>query len=462
MRFVLLREAGGLGDVVRTLPVARGLKERYPDARVEYVVLAGYEGLVRLSPDVDVVHAVSERERRGRDERPDPARHAYLQRFVTGEHAARTRFIDLYCPAYRHEVETEGAVTLDRVELFCRAAGVRPSTPRIVVSERQATEGTECTENGKGRGTPQEDTKGVAPWPLPSVNSVSSVAKALVGLAPYATHAARSWLGKARLVELARALRSKDLATEDTEHTENGKHRVTTYQDVPGVPALPFPSVSSVPSVARRCSCRLVFFHSWKGPRPGRDEGSARDIGAMGALRLPWPRLAAAVAECDLVISADSGIFHLAGALGVPALGLFGPTSGEIMCRPYPTHTWITYDPGARCRSALAPGGDETPAARDETGGSSSPALIPGCRPPCYCRPSRGYSPDVCGKGGCALLWHRSPAGILRRLRLTASTTKTPRSPRTATAEGGGDGHDSRSQTSRRTWCPWCLGGEGC
>ena len=174
----------------------------------------------------------------------------------------------------------------------------------------------------------------------------------VVGLAPYATHAARSWLGRARLVELARAL--------------------------------------------RRRGSRLVFFHSWKGPRPGRDEGSARDIGATGALRLPWPELAAAVAECDLVIAADSGIFHLAGALGVPALGLFGPTSGEIMCRPYPTHSWITASLSA-CE------------------------LPPGCRPPCYCRGSRGYSPGVCGKTGCKLLWQISPAGILRRLKRSPS-----------------------------------------
>ena len=380
MRFVLLREAGGLGDVVRTLPVARGLKRRYPDARVEYVALAGYEGLVKLSPDVDAVHAVSERERRGRDEKPDPAAHAYLQRFVTGEHAARTRFIDLYCPAYRHEVRTEGAVTLDRVELFCRAAGVDPSTPRIIVP---AAEKANATADGRRWTQIERPSKRRPPSHLRSSAFICGSRCRRIGLAPYATHAARSWLGKARLVELARALRW---------------HGV-----------------------------RLVFFHSWKGPRPGRDEGSARDIGATGALRLPWPELAAAVAGCDLVISADSGIFHLAGALGVPALGLFGPTSGEIMCRPYPTHTWITASLSARERP-------------------------PGCRPPCYCRGSRGYSPDLCGKTGCKLLWQISPAEIVSRLRPTASTTKTPRSPRTATAEGGGDGHDSRSQTSRRSW----------
>jgi len=367
VRFVLLREAGGLGDVVRTLPVARGLKERHPGARVEYVALAGYEGLVKLSPDVDAVHAVSERERRGRDERPDPARHAYLRRF-----GSDARLVDLYCPAYRHEVETEGAVALDRVELFCRAAGVENSTPRIVAPPRR--QGSQDRE--RRTSLAHSDVLGDL---------------AVIGLAPYATHAARSWLGKARLVELARALRWH--------------------------------------------GSRLVFFHSWKGPRPGRDEGSAREIGAQPALRLPWPELAAAVAGCDLVIAADSGIFHLAGALGVPTLGLFGLTSGEIMCRPYPTHAWITASLSAR-------------------------ELPPRCRPPCYCRPSRGYSPDVCGKGGCALLWSISPAEILRRLRPTASTTKTPSTPRTATAEAGGDGHDSRSQTSRRTWCPWCLGGE--
>ncbi len=416
-RFVILREAGGIGDVVRTFPVARGLKEMHPGARVDYCCLAGYEGLVRLSPDVDRVFTVTERERRPRDATPDPARFPYLRRVLgttspqrsqstqrtttegPGERLSKTSLsavpsssvisvssvvndvavdvIDLYCPAYRHERETGGAVTLDRVEIFARAAGVEASTPRIVVPEGVrrlartklrrflggahgfATEVTEDTENGKGfcrRGL--QDIACPVPSsgshlqpahtqtsPSSSVTSVSSVAgRVVVGLAPYATHVSRSLPDAHQVTELAALL--------------------------------------------REAGARLVFFHSWKCARPGRDEVRPADIGAYPALRLPWPELAATIASCNLVISVDTGIFHLAGALGVPTLGLFGPTSGEVMCRPYPTHSPVT-----------------------------SPGLPPGCDPPCYGRPARGYSRDVCGRVGCEVLRSVTPDAVLRRVR---------------------------------------------
>jgi ADP-heptose:LPS heptosyltransferase len=151
----------------------------------------------------------------------------------------------------------------------------------------------------------------------------------------------------------------------------------------------------------REAGARLVFFHSWKCARPGRDEVRPHEIGAYPALRLPWPELAATIAACELVISVDTGIFHLAGALSVPTLGLFGPTSGEVMCRPYPTHSPVT-----------------------------SPERPPGCDPPCYGRPERGYSKDVCGRVGCEVLRGVTPEAALRRVTEWQTDTTEP-------AEGG-------------------------
>jgi len=325
MRHLILREAGGMGDVVRTFPVLQALKRRAldgrdPGHRVEYVCLSGYEGLVALSGRADAVHAVSERERRGRDERPDPSRHAYLKRI--GAFEPDTRIIDLYCPAYRHEVETGGAVTLDRVELFCRAAGVTPSRPRIDLPSQDIARTRERIAESTGE-------------------------RPIVGLAPYATHAARSWLGAERLRELGRLLGSAGLG--------------------------------------------LVMFHSWKCPRPGRDEGSPKDAGAVAALRLGWRDLALSIAACDTLISVDTGPLHLAGALGVPTLGLFGATSGEVICRPYPTHTWMT-----------APD-------------TLSRDVATGCAGACHGRPSRGYAREVCGRLGCELMNRITPREVFKQ-----------------------------------------------
>ena len=40
---------------------------------------------------------------------------------------------------------------------------------------------------------------------------------------------------------------------------------------------------------------------------------------------------------CDAFISVDTGFLHLAGSLGVPTVGLFGPTDGALTCEFYPT-----------------------------------------------------------------------------------------------------------------------------
>jgi ADP-heptose:LPS heptosyltransferase len=361
MRHLILREAGGMGDVVRAFPVLRALKRRDPGARVEFMCLAGYEDLVRLSGCVDVVYTVAEDERRARGESPSPSRHGYLRRI--GAFDADVNVIDLYCPAYRHEVETRGAVTLDRVELFCRAAGVEPSQPIIELlpedilraRERLLRDGFGTAEDAENAETARHGVtktrRAVRPVPSPSAYSASSAVQSfaetplLVGLAPYATHGSRSWLGRERLRELGGLLRAE--------------------------------------------GSRLVMFHSWKCPRPGRDEGSPADAGAFAALRLGWRDLATSIAACDVLIAADTGPLHIAGALGVPTLGLFGSTSGEVICRPYPTHKWMT---------------------------ATTPPS--GCHAPCYGRPSRGYSFEVCSRLGCEALRGLTPGDVAQRLRL--------------------------------------------
>lgn len=62
------------------------------------------------------------------------------------------------------------------------------------------------------------------------------------------------------------------------------------------------------------------------------------DIPAM--LGMHVRQVAAAVEWLDAVVSPDTGILHVAGALGVPVLGLFGPTSGALRMREY-AGDWI-------------------------------------------------------------------------------------------------------------------------
>ncbi len=49
---------------------------------------------------------------------------------------------------------------------------------------------------------------------------------------------------------------------------------------------------------------------------------------AQGVVERGFDRTIAALCEARAVVAGDTGLLHLAGALGVPVLGLFGPTTG--------------------------------------------------------------------------------------------------------------------------------------
>ena len=53
------------------------------------------------------------------------------------------------------------------------------------------------------------------------------------------------------------------------------------------------------------------------------------------ANRLPLPVLGAALSQCQLYLGHDSGISHLAGAVGTPSIVLFGPTEEAVWAPPH-------------------------------------------------------------------------------------------------------------------------------
>lgn len=130
MKIAILREAGGLGDVVMTEPVLRGLRTAHPDADIWYVGLPEYAELVANFPQPpDTFLSVERPRRRDRDGAVDPQKWPYLSAIMDAD-----CLIDLFCPAFQHERAHREKTHKSRVECFCEAAGVAPSTPQIEVS----------------------------------------------------------------------------------------------------------------------------------------------------------------------------------------------------------------------------------------------------------------------------------------------------------------------------------------
>ncbi len=68
----------------------------------------------------------------------------------------------------------------------------------------------------------------------------------------------------------------------------------------------------------------------WRGAAAGADD-------VLVAENLPLPALGAILARCRWFLGHDSGISHLAAAVGTPCVLLFGPTDPDIWAPPYPS-----------------------------------------------------------------------------------------------------------------------------
>jgi len=265
MNIRVMREAGGIGDVIRILPAIRGLRKKHPHARIDVFVPQHYACLVERTGDADrIFHAPASGNRRPRLAPPDESKWPYLKTDVKYD-----LNVDLFCPAFRHEADHGHAreVWNDRIELFCKAADAWPEslTPRLPVSAEERQGAAEFLDRGGVR-----EKKG---W---------------LALQPFSTDPARDW-PPAKWKHLADAL------------------------------ALEGYGVFVLDAFPAR----------------------TRDFPVPQITRLPLMKLAAILSVCRLLVGPDSGLAHLAGAVGTPALGLCASQSGAVLYRHYPGHRYI-------------------------------------------------------------------------------------------------------------------------
>lgn len=316
-RVGLVREAGGLGDVIRLDSVARAVKSRGAQ-RVTVFGLKQYRDVVKHLESVDHFEPLSPppQGRRSRQyEGIDSSRFPYLA--AATESGLCDVLLDMFCPANTYELRCEGPVELDRIDLFCREAGVAvpaDAAPRWVVLE--------------------EETEHVLPY-----RQAFDKARKLVVLSRRSLDPARAY-SPAQSLELIHRLYDEG-------------YQVLEVDDQP----------SEIPSNPSRT---LVNF--------------------------PLPLLAALMKMADVLVSVDNGIYHLAASLGLPTVGLFGPTEPEIMARHYRTHTHVL------------PYGYR--------GEVASP-----CQQPCYFRESHGWRPEECRPKGCWWLNRIDPQDVVKKVK---------------------------------------------
>jgi heptosyltransferase-2 len=88
-------------------------------------------------------------------------------------------------------------------------------------------------------------------------------------------------------------------------------------------------------SSARRATCVLVGAAGDRDAAREIESSLPREVRLVDLIgRTDLPMLAGVLARCDAFVSNDSGGMHLAAALGVPVVAIFGPTDDRVTAPP--------------------------------------------------------------------------------------------------------------------------------
>ncbi len=110
------------------------------------------------------------------------------------------------------------------------------------------------------------------------------------------------------------------------------------------IPSAQWPGKRWAPEKFRELLGRLIdktdhSFLIFGGPEDTFCQQIAEDFPTQRVLQLQGklnlPDAIAAVSTCEYVIANDTGLMHVADALGVPSVLIFGPTSAALGCLPY-------------------------------------------------------------------------------------------------------------------------------
>lgn len=135
--------------------------------------------------------------------------------------------------------------------------------------------------------------------------------------------------------------------------------------------SLSFDQARELVQQLQRYGAQCVLFHHKTDPILAW----AEELHVAAAIGEKATVLTEMVRLCDAMIAVDSGLFHLAGTLHVPTIGLFAQTDGETTAREYSSCSWITAGPLERAGLTCA-----WPCYRRELHGCNRPMCERTCR----------------------------------------------------------------------------------
>lgn len=112
------------------------------------------------------------------------------------------------------------------------------------------------------------------------------------------------------------------------------KPRIVVAWKAASNPLRTLPVIREAGDILARGGAGVIHMDA-KTPWDGEEEVS------LQLLKRPLREIAAVLRCCDLVVSTDSGLLHLAYAVGTPVLGVFGPTDPRRTLKHAPEARWV-------------------------------------------------------------------------------------------------------------------------
>lgn len=264
---VVLRQLGGVGDVLMMSPVYRGLREKFPKHKICLATGLVYLGgalmdLAKHNPFIDEVHTFEPW-----DATTEMTRHIWKGHFDNSPEIADDLWwkkadvvIDLNTACVEYEwaaLQQPGGIQKNRTQIWCERAEVTPSSTfpiyEVTKSERKTAIGIY-----HDRGWDPGDCVGVG----------------------VTSHDKKRAIGEGKLLEICKGIRDMGLRP-------------------------------------------VVIDPTFKFP----------DFDSINGMRIS--DLMPLIQQMRMVVSVDSGILHMAGALKVPVVGIFGPTDPDMRMTEY-------------------------------------------------------------------------------------------------------------------------------
>lgn len=270
VRFLVLR-GGAIGDFILTLPALAALRERWPDA---YIEIFGYPHIADLAIAAGLADRVESLDRAGMAKffTPTPT--------FTDEQAAHIRSFDVVISYLRDP----GGVVRDNL----RAAGAR-----------QVVCGSPMVESGHASDHLVK--------PLETLALYVAGTNARLALRPEHTEPGRRWLADRGI-----------------------EGRVAAIHPGSGSPKKNWPADRFVELAEKLTSSGWSpFFVIGEADREVEQVLLARAPGIPMLAGATLTEVASVLAHCAVYVGNDSGVTHIATALGIPVVAIFGPSDAD-------------------------------------------------------------------------------------------------------------------------------------